>query len=145
MNDQTGSKPATWFWIVSGLALLWNFLGIGAYIDTMTMSAERLAELPEAQRLLMESTPAWANGAFAIAVNFGALGCLALLLKKAWALPVLMLSLAGVVVQFINAFFLSNSFEVFGPVGMIMPAMVFAIAVYLVVLARQAKSKNWIN
>jgi hypothetical protein len=145
MNDQTSSKPATWFWIVSGLALLWNLLGVGAYIDTMTMSAERLAELPEAQRLLMESTPAWANGAFAIAVNFGTLGCLALLLKKAWALPVLMLSLAGVVVQFINAFFLSNSFEVFGPGGMIMPAMVFAIAVYLVVLARQAKSKNWIN
>lgn len=145
MSEQTNNKPAKWFWVVSGLALLWNLLGVGAYIDTMTLSAERLAELPEAQRLLMESTPAWANGAFAIAVNFGALGCLALLLKKAWALPVLALSLAGVVVQFFNAFFLSNSFEVFGPGGMIMPAMVFAIAVYLPVLARQAKDRDWIS
>ena len=145
MNEQTNIKPATWFMVVSGLALLWNLLGVGAYVDTMTMSAERLAELSEAQRQLMESTPAWANGAFAVAVNFGALGCLALLLKKAWAVPLLMLSLAGVVVQFYNAFFLSNSFEVYGPGGMIMPVMVFAIAVYLVVLARSAKTKGWIH
>ena len=145
MNEQANIKPATWFMVISGLALLWNLLGVYAYVDTMTMSAQRLAELPEAQRQLMESTPAWANGAFAVAVNFGALGCLALLLKKAWAVPLLMLSLAGIVVQFYNAFFLSNSFEVFGPGGMIMPVMVFAIAVYLVVLARSAKTKGWIR
>jgi hypothetical protein len=145
MNEQANIKPATWFMVVSGLALLWNLLGVYAYVDTKTMSAERLAELPGAQRQLMESTPAWANGAFAVAVNFGALGCLALLLKKAWAVPLLMLSLAGVVVQFYNAFLISNSFEVFGPGGMIMPVMVFAIAVYLVVLARSAKTKGWIH
>ena len=57
----------------------------------------------------------------------------------------LQLSLLGVLVQMYHAFFMSNSFEVFGPGGMIMPVMVVVIAIYLVVLSRQAATKNWIT
>jgi MFS superfamily sulfate permease-like transporter len=56
-----------------------------------------------------------------------------------------MLSLLGVVVQMFHSLFISNSFEVFGPGGMIMPIMVMTIAIYLVVLSKQAKEKGWIN
>ena len=53
-----------------------------------------------------------------------------------WAIPFLMLSLAGVLVQMIYSFFFSNSFAAFGPGGLIMPVVAIAIAVYLVFLAR---------
>ena len=43
------------------------------------------------------------------------------------------------------AIFMSKSFEVFGPGGMIMPIMVIVIAAYLVYLARQAKDKGWLS
>ena len=144
MNGQSQSVPG-WFRIVAGLALVWNLLGVMAYIQQVYMSPEALATLPEAQRDLMESTPAWATAAFAIAVHGGALGCLALLLRKAWAIPLLITSLAAITVQMIYAFFISNSFEVFGPGGMIMPAIVIVVAVYLVWMSRSARTKGWIS
>ena len=141
----TNTSAPKWFGIVAIVALIWNLLGVMAYVMQVTMSPEAIAELPEAQRNGLDATPTWAIAAFALSVNAGALGCLALILKKSWAVPLLMLSLLGVVVQMFHSFFLSNSFEVFGPGGMIMPIMVMAIALLLVVLARKAKKNGWIS
>jgi hypothetical protein len=145
MTDNTTSSAPGWFRVVAGIALVWNLLGVMAYLQQAYMSPEAMAALTDEMRALMESTPAWAHAAFATAVHAGALGSLALLLKKAWAAPVLMLSLAAVIVQMIHSFFMSNSFEVFGPGGMIMPVMVIVIAVYLVMLAIKAKKSGWIS
>jgi hypothetical protein len=143
MTDTT--KPATWFWVVSAIALLWNFMGVMAYIEQVTMSAEALQALSENERTLMESTPAWATGAFAIAVWGGALGSLLLLLRKKLATPVLILSFLGIVVQMSHAFFLSNSFEVYGPGGLAMPVMVFLGGILLIWFSRMATAKSWLN
>lgn len=143
MSEIINNKAPTWFMIVAVVALIWNLLGVMAYISQVMMSPETFAALPEAQRQLVETTPAWATAAFAIAVNAGALGCLLLVLKRNLAGVLLQLSLAGVLVQMIHAFFLSKSFEVFGPGGLIMPIMVIAIAIYLVVLAARAKANGW--
>jgi len=78
----TTTKPATWFWIVSVLALLWNAMGDMAYIAQVTMSADALQALPEKERALYESLPTWATAAFAIAVWGSTLGCILLLLRK---------------------------------------------------------------
>ena len=129
--------------VVSVVLLIWNLFGVMAYIAQVMMSPESLAALPEEQRQLYESTPAWATAAFAVAVNCGALGCLLLVLKRNLAGLLLQLSLAGVLVQMFHAFFMSKSFEVFGPGGMIMPVMVIVIAIYLVVLAAKAKTLRW--
>jgi len=145
MSESNTNNAPTWFLIVGILALIWNLMGVAAYIMQVTMSPEAMAALPDAQRAIYESTPAWATSAFAIAVNGGALGCLFLVLKKAWAAPLLQLSLAGILVQMFHSFFISNSFEVFGPGGMIMPIMVIIVAVFLVWLAKSAKLKGWIS
>jgi uncharacterized membrane protein len=143
MSEETKSISPKWFMIVSAILLIWNLLGVMAYVMQVTMSPETLAALPEAQRQLYETTPAWATAAFAIAVNGGALGCALLLLKRNLAGLFLQLSLAGVVVQMFHAFFMSKSFEVFGPGGLIMPIMVIVIAICLVILAAKAKAKRW--
>ena len=144
MSQSTSGAPK-WFLIIGIGALVWNLLGVFAYIMQQTMSPADLAALSEAERNLYETTPAWATAAFAIAVHGGALGCLALVFKKSWALPLLVISLAAVLVQMVHTFFISNSIEVFGPGGMIMPVMILVIAVYLVFLARSAKEKGWIS
>ena len=138
-------KPPSWFTVVTILALAWNGLGVGAYIAQVTMSPEAFSALPEAQRTLMENTPAWATGAFAIAVFGGALGSLALLIRKSWAVPLLAVSLLAIAVQMYHSFFISNSFEVFGPGGLVMPLMVVVVAVYLLTLARNASNRGWIK
>jgi hypothetical protein len=143
MSEPERSKAPKWFMIVAAVLLVWNLVGVMAYIMQVTMSPEVIAALPEAQRQLYENTPAWATAAFAIAVNGGALGCVLLLLKRNLAGLFLQFSLAGVLVQMFHSFFMSNSFEVFGPGGMVMPVLVIVIAIYLVWLAVSAKNRGW--
>mgnify|MGYP000589280540 CR=1 FL=1 len=141
-NKESAPK---WFWIISTLALLWNIAGVGAYLQHAYMSVEDLEKLSQAERLLYESQPSWVTAAFAIAVWGGALGCIALLLQKKWAKPILLLSLIGVLVQMAHSFFISNSLEVYGPGAIIMPIMVLLIAIALVFFARKSSDRNWLN
>lgn len=143
MVEGTNKKAPTWFTVAAAIFLVWNLVGVMAYIAQVMMTPEALAALPDEQRQLIENTPAWATAAFAVAVNFGVLGCLLLLLKKNLAGLFLQLSLAGVLVQMYHAFFMTRSFEVFGPGGMVMPVMVIIIAIYLVTLAAKAKAHRW--
>ena len=76
------STPTRGFWIISGLALVWNLLGVANYLMSVTMDPEVLAALPEAEQALYADIPAWVTSAFAIAVFSGTLASLALLLRK---------------------------------------------------------------
>lgn len=147
MSDasQAVTKPPQAFYWLTGTALVWNLLGVGAYVAQVTMSPEALAALPAAERALYEDVPTWATAAFAIAVNGGALGCLLLLLRKSLAAPILVASLAAVVVQLYHSLFIANSIAVYGPGGMVMPAMIVIIAVLLVWYAMHAKKHNWLG
>ena len=143
MSELAKNRAPAWFMVVAAILLAWNLLGVMAYIVQVTMSPEAMASLPDAERQIMETTPQWAIAAFAVAVNGGALGCLLLLLKRNLAGLFLQLSLAGVLVQMFHAFFMSQSFEVFGPGGLVMPVMVMVIAIYLVALAAKARANRW--
>ena len=136
--------PAS-FWVISSVAFVWNLMGVMAYIMQAYMSPESLAAMPEAEQALYINMPAWATGAFAIAVFGGALGSLLLLFRKRLAISILILSLLGVLVQMAHNFFLSKSFEVYGPGGMIMPVMVIVVAFALVWYARMASAKSWLS
>ena len=145
MKTTTTATPPTWFWIVSAIALIWNLMGVFAYLADAYMSIEDLEQMSQAQRLLYESQPAWVTGAYAIAVWGGALGCVLLLLRTKWARAILYLSLLGIVAQLSYSIFLSNSLEVYGPVGLIMPIMVLCIGIALVVFANKAIAKGWLR
>lgn len=141
----TTAKPATWYWVVAILAVLWNLIGVGTYIMQVTMSAEAMQALPPEQQELMKNIPTWVTSAYAIAVWFGLLGCVLLLVRKAWAVPVLIISLLGIVVQMYYVIFMSKSMEVSGPMGMILPISVTLIGFLLVWFARSARSRSWIS
>jgi len=139
------TKLPVWYWIVGGLALVWNLMGVAAYVAQVTMSEEALAALPEAERALYETVPAWAVGAFALAVFGGALGCLLLLLRKRLAMPALVVSLVGVLVQMSHSFFIADSMEVYGPGATVMPIMVVVIAILLVWHTRSSTARGWLK
>jgi hypothetical protein len=141
----TTTKPATWFWVVSGIALVWNLMGVMAYIMQVAMSPEALQALPENERTLMLSVPAWATGAFAIAVWGSTLGSILLLVRKKIATPVLILSFAGILAQMYYNLFMSKSMEVYGPGGLAMPIMVLVFGVFLIWFSRKSTANGWIN
>ncbi len=141
----TSNKPATSFWIISALALVWNAMGAMAYITQVTMSAEGLQALPADQQALITAVPVWVTAAFAFAVWGGLLGCLLLLIRKRIATPVLIVSFVAIVVQMIYNMFMSNSIAVYGPGGMIMPIMVLGIGAYLIWYSRDVTRRGWIS
>lgn len=138
-------KPPTWYWVVAVIAILWNLMGVSAYIQQITMSAATLDALPEAERLLYENFPIWANAAFAIAVFAGFLGCVALLLRKKIALPLFWLSLMGVLIQSIYNVFLSGAMELYGPASLVMPLVILLFALFLIWMTKKAIAQSWLN
>lgn len=135
-------KPTTSFWIIGIIALVWNLMGVFAYLQEAYMTAEDLAALPPDQQAFYENAPAWVTGAFALAVFGGALGCLLLLLRKKLATFVLIISFIGILAQMSYNFFISKSMEVYGPGEMIMPVMVIVVGVFLVWYSKKMQTQG---
>ncbi|MEE4175104.1 MAG: hypothetical protein V2I57_12700 [Xanthomonadales bacterium] len=153
-NDTRPAAPG-WFKFLAIIGLLWNLLGVLSYlfytvlIDKM-MTPEVLDAMPEADRAnveaqleLLASTPAWATGAYAIAVFGGLLGCILMLMRRNLAVPVLGLSLGGVLVQNAHNFMMANTLEVMGPTSLILPSVVLLFAILLLFAAIKAKNEGW--
>ncbi|TYA58969.1 hypothetical protein [Formosa maritima] len=145
MNDISTNKPPVWFWIVAVVALVWNLMGVMAYIGQAFMTEAELNALPEAEQALYANVPAWATAAFAIAVFGGAIACIALLLRKKIAKTLFLISLIGIIVQMIYNLFISEAMDVYGPGSMVMPLMVIVIGVYLILFSNKSIAKNWIS
>ncbi len=143
--DVNTKKPTTSFWVISGVAFVWNLLGVMAYLAQAYMTEETLNSLPEAEQAIYQNVPIWATASFAFAVWGGALGCLLLLLRKNWAKAVLFISFLGIIIQMIYNVFLSKSLEVYGPGGLVMPILVVFIGAYLVWYSRKAETNGWLS
>ncbi|MDH3532332.1 MAG: hypothetical protein OEO82_05340 [Gammaproteobacteria bacterium] len=144
MADTLNGRPGTNFWIVSGVALIWNLIGLVFYYLEVTATPEALATLTEAQQNFLANKPSWATSAFAIAVTTGVLGSLLLLLRKALALPMFIISLAGIVVQNLHAFGMADGLEAWGTSGVILPTITIIVAIALILYARAAQVRGWI-
>ena len=109
------------------------------------MSPEAMTKLTQAQQDFFQSIPAWANAVWAIAVNAGVFGCLLMLLRKTWAVPMFALSLAAVVLQNVVQFGMLNAYVVLGVSSLVIPSMVFVIAVALLLYSLSAKKAGWLS
>ena len=145
MTESNQSSVPKWFNIVAIGAFIWNLLGVMNYLMQRLMTDEAMALLPEEQQAYMESIPVWATSGFALAVWCGATGSLGLILKKAWAYPLLIISFIGAIIQNIYSWFMSNAMEVFGMTSMLLTFAVLLVGIYLIWLARSAKMKGWIR
>jgi len=138
-------KPPTWFWVVAAIALLWNLMGVLAYLGEAFATPEMLESMPSEQRDLIENRPAWATAAYALAVWGGLLGCIFLLLKKGIAQIVFIVSLAGILIQMAYNLFIAESTLSYGPGQVAMVIMIPLIGVLLVFLAKRGKSEEWLS
>ena len=147
MSEETTSKPGTWFWVIGGLLAVWNLSGLYQYYLSSTTTPELLAEAGynAMQIAHVVDTPAWAHSGYAIAVNAGVLGVIFLLLRKAWAIPMFVISLAGALVQDLDAFVLRDALEHFNPWWLIVPTMVIVVCLLEIWYSLRAKKKGWLS
>lgn len=143
MNEAIASRPPAWFWAVAVLALLWELFGMWMYLAHVEVLPE-MGEMSEAERSLMESSPTWVTGLFAIGVFAGALGALGLVLRRSWARPLLVLSLIAVVLQFGGWLLMTDAVSVIGPTVFIMPAVIVLVGILLVWLAGTGVRRGWL-
>lgn len=139
------ASPSRRLWLVAAVALIWNLLGVMSYVMTVTLSPQALDALPEAERALYQNPPAWVTGSHAVAVFSGLLGSAMLLLRRAWAQPLFVLSLLAVLLQMGHALLISPLLQVSGAKGAVLPVLVMLIASYLVWYAGFAKARGWLR
>ena len=148
MSDNTEHKVEAnravpiWFWILGVLAVLWNLIGLLAFVAQMLMTEETMAQLPEAQQDLYRNMPTWVNFAFAVAVVCGTLGTILLLVRTKFATPVLALSLLGVLLQYGHMFLMTNTPSVMGAGAMVLPALVVLISIGLIPYSTYCKGRG---
>lgn len=143
MTENSTQKIPAWYWIVAVLALLWNGLGVMAYLGKAFITDEMIAALPpEQQAEYLTEMPTWYTAAFALAVFCGFLGALCLLLKKKWAYLLFVISAITATIQHVYLF---SSGHISNFTSSIMPLMVIVVCILLVVLAKYAIAKNWIK
>jgi len=135
-------KPSTSFWVISIVALIWNLMGVGAYLKQAYMTAEELAALPLQEQALYENIPAWVTAAFALAVFGGTLGCILLLLRKKLATFVLIISLVSIIAQMSYNLIMNRASEVYGPGEMGMTAMVLIVGIFLVYYSKRMEANG---
>lgn len=138
------NKIPMWFIVVAVVALFWNLIGAAAVIMNFMLTPEVIAALPPAQQQMYADTPVWSSYASLLAVITGSLGCVGLLMKKAWAVPMFVLSIVGLIVQDIAIFIIVDAIAVLGNTVLFMQGGVAIIAIGLLFLARMAKQRDWI-
>jgi len=141
MNDENVGVVHWSFWAIGAVALVWNVMGvINLFVQ---MNPDMLAAYRESERAIIEGRPAWATGAFAIAVFGGALGCLLLLLRKSAAFYLFIASLLGVIVTMIHTLGVGIDFGFGEILGIILMPLV--VSAFLIWYSKRAESKGWIS
>ncbi|MGV6846186.1 MAG: hypothetical protein ACWA42_08695 [Lutibacter sp.] len=134
--ETNSKKVGTSFYVISIVALVWNVLGVISYLGQVYMTDDKLKLLPIDQQNYYAHVPGWVTGAFALSVFAGAIGCIALLLRKGIALWLFWISFIAVIAQFIYNFILQDDMKITTN-HYIMPVIIFLIAIYLIIFARK--------
>lgn len=146
MTDVANDKPSTLFWVLGVVFLFWNLLGLFGYYTQVTMTPEMMAEnFTEAQQAWMTNEPVWATAAYATAVTAGVIAAALMLLKKALAFPLFILSFVAVIVQDFNAFVLSDWKSVWGNSALFLPSVVIIVCIIEIGYTRFSKVKGWLS
>jgi len=129
--------------IIGIILLLWGLIGIAAFTLQYSIDLEALARTDPAGARAFALMPAWVWTVYAIAVATGALGAIALLLRKAIASFLFLISLVCVIVQF--GFILLGTellVEKGWAVVVPFPAFIIAVALFEWLYARSLVTKG---
>ena len=138
-------KPSSLFYVISSVALVWNLMGVFNYLGQVLMTDDVLKSLPKDQQLMYQDVPSWVTAAFAVAVFFGTLGAIFLLLKKKVSSTFFILSFLGIFVQMTYGLLITKNTDSYGPLGLLMPLMIIVVGAYLIWYSKKASENRWLS
>ena len=130
------TKTPRHLWIVGILALLWNLVGAMDYIMTETRNEAYMSRFTPEQLEFFYDVPAWLVAFWAIAVWGGVFGAVLILVRRKLAVPVLVVSFLCMMVTVIRNYGFAGGADIVGAFGLFFSAVVFVIALALIIYAR---------
>lgn len=148
MVDATHNKPPVLFWVISSLLLLWGLGGASIYIAYFVETPAEFAQTAEiaanrqAYADYIASIPPWAIAVGMIAAVARLLGAIGLLLRRAWVLPLYIISTVCFLVALYRAFILANAARVMSGAHIGVEAVFVALSIFAVWFAHENRSKG---
>ncbi len=149
MENVVTERAPMHLWVVGGLGALWNAFGAYDYVMTRMRDTDYLASMmpnvdPQATLAWVDGFPIWAQFGWGLGVWMGLLGCIMLLMRHRWSVPVLGLSLIGAILglgyQIVAAPPLPGAEG--DTMMMVMPFVIIAVAVGLFLYSRAMSNKG---
>jgi hypothetical protein len=142
-DEHYARRPiAGWYTVAAIASLLFMVLGCVSYIWNVTADP---ATMPLDQRAVAEAVPSWMVAAFAIAVWVGLPASIMLLLRRKVAVPLLLVSLIAVLIQF-SAYFLDPELSEVMPVdGLVIPVVILLLTWTIFWFARHSQQRGWLR
>ena len=134
-----------WTAVIGGILLLWNLIGVAFYVIQATQDLAVLARTDPYQAHLFATMPTWGWLAYLVAVVAGTLGAAALLLRSRWAVPLFMLSVVGIVVQFGRTFLMTDLWAVKGPAAAAFPLFIFLVGLFQLWFAMRLRKQGFLR
>ncbi len=143
MASRRASRIPWWFWAVAAAAFVWNCGGPIDWVMTKTHNAAYLAAMTPEQRAWLASFPLWMEVAWALGVWGAIIGSFLLLLRSRLAVPVLAVSLTGLIVSTLYQYGLSAMpASLRTPGGMGFTAALWVIAAALLAFAARMRRRG---
>ena len=149
MENTVTERAPMHLWIVGGLGTLWNAFGAYDYVMTRMRNTDYLAGMmpsvdPQVMLDWVDGFPVWAQFGWGLGVWMGLFGCIMLLLRHRWAVPVLALSVLGALLglgyQIVAAPPLPGAEG--GAMMTVMPYVIIAVAIGLFLYGRAMSNKG---
>ncbi|MDP5279102.1 hypothetical protein Q9Q95_09215 [Sphingomonas sp. DG1-23] len=139
-------RPPGWFVVVAAVLVIWGLLGCVAFYMHVTLGPAMDPAATDWDRAYYAALPGWFTPVYAAAVGGGLLGAIALLLRSKLALPLFLVSLIAVIVQF-GYVFLGTDMLAHKGAGPTVPFPLFiaAVAAFQIWLAQFARQRGWIS
>jgi hypothetical protein len=143
MDDEFTPRPvAAWYLPAAVASML--FMAFGCIMYLMHVLADP-AVMPLEQRAAYEAEPLWVTAAYALAVWIGLAGAVMLVLRKKLAEPLLMVSLAAVLVWLAGLLLVTGLRENMSANDLIVAIVVTALTWTIFWFARHSRQRGWLR
>ena len=151
MVDTTDNRPPVLFWLISIVLLLWGVGGVSMYVAYFFETPEefaRTAEIEanwEAYAEYIANIPFWAISAGIAAAVTRLLGAIGLLLRRAWVLPLYIVSTVCLLAALFRAFVLANVANVMSGPHIATEVVFIALSAFAIWFARRNKARGMLK
>jgi hypothetical protein len=141
MSNSIETKTPVWFWLVSLLALVWYLFGVFQFYTSISMSVASLAPMVEAGQMtqayadFIVAMPIYIKVLFGTATIGGTLACIFLLLRKAGAKSLFIISLFGAILMYVFLYGFGTELDIIPSADFIIAGVVMLVTLLMIIFS----------